>query len=186
LLGQKLKDTLCGLKVLFRQDYEAIAKNRAYFGEFDPFGDFDLIFGAAKLNLRMVDSRSDIVRDLRRDQYPIAGAWLAALRMVIRPHAALKFVHDGALPNIKLQAACGQNHHAQEQPACASDGYWSLRRSAHDIGSEIDHSQVELGRTEIRSNRQRVETRQNKRVLGNRFVVLAEEYFSPQSVSFSF
>jgi SAM-dependent methyltransferase len=55
LLGQKIKDTLCGTKVLFRADYEAIAKNRAYFGDFDPFGDFDLLFGAAKLNLRMVD-----------------------------------------------------------------------------------------------------------------------------------
>ena len=55
LLGQKIKDTLCGTKVLFRSDYEAIARNRAYFGDFDPFGDFDLIFGAAKLNLRMVD-----------------------------------------------------------------------------------------------------------------------------------
>ena len=55
LLGQNIKDTLCGTKVLFRADYEAIAKNRAYFGDFDPFGDFDLLFGAAKLNLRMVD-----------------------------------------------------------------------------------------------------------------------------------
>ncbi len=55
LLGQKIKDTLCGTKVLFRADYEAIARNRAYFGDFDPFGDFDIIFGAAKLNLRMVD-----------------------------------------------------------------------------------------------------------------------------------
>ena len=55
LLGQKIKDTLCGTKVLFRADYEAIARNRAYFGEFDPFGDFDLLFGAAKLNLRLVD-----------------------------------------------------------------------------------------------------------------------------------
>lgn len=55
LLGQNIKDTLCGTKVLFRSDYEAIARNRAYFGDFDPFGDFDLIFGAAKLNMRMVD-----------------------------------------------------------------------------------------------------------------------------------
>jgi len=55
LLGQKIKDTLCGTKVLFREDYQAIARNRAYLGEFDPFGDFDLIFGAAKLNLRMID-----------------------------------------------------------------------------------------------------------------------------------
>jgi len=55
LLGQKLKDTLCGTKVLFRLDYQKIVDNRAYFGDFDPFGDFDLLFGAAKLNLKLVD-----------------------------------------------------------------------------------------------------------------------------------
>ena len=55
LLGQSLKDTLCGTKVLWKSDYELLAKNRAYFGDFDPFGDFDLIFGAAKLNLKIVD-----------------------------------------------------------------------------------------------------------------------------------
>jgi ubiquinone/menaquinone biosynthesis C-methylase UbiE len=55
LLRQPVKDTLCGTKVLFREDYEAIARNRSYFGEFDPFGDFDLLFGAAKLNLRILD-----------------------------------------------------------------------------------------------------------------------------------
>jgi ubiquinone/menaquinone biosynthesis C-methylase UbiE len=55
LLGQKFKDTLCGTKVLFKSDYEAIAANRSYFGEFDPFGDFDLIFGAVKLNLKVIE-----------------------------------------------------------------------------------------------------------------------------------
>jgi SAM-dependent methyltransferase len=55
LLGQKIKDTLCGTKVLYRSDYERIAANRSYFGNFDPFGDFDLIFGAAKLGLKIVD-----------------------------------------------------------------------------------------------------------------------------------
>ena len=55
LLGQPIKDTLCGTKVLWRDDYELIAANRAYFGDFDPFGDFDLLFGAAKLNLKIVD-----------------------------------------------------------------------------------------------------------------------------------
>jgi len=55
LLGQPVKDTLCGTKVLFRSQYELIARNRSYFGDFDPFGDFDLLFGAAKLNLRIVD-----------------------------------------------------------------------------------------------------------------------------------
>ena len=55
LLGQSVKDTLCGTKVLFRADYEALARNRAYFGDFDPFGDFDLLFGAVKLNLKLVE-----------------------------------------------------------------------------------------------------------------------------------
>ncbi|MDE6451708.1 MAG: glycosyltransferase family 2 protein, partial [Odoribacter sp.] len=55
LLGQRLKDTLCGTKVLFKKDYEEIRNNRKYFGNFDPFGDFDLLFGAAKLNLSMVE-----------------------------------------------------------------------------------------------------------------------------------
>jgi len=55
LLGQRIKDTLCGTKVLWRTDYEHIARGRAFFGEFDPFGDFDLLFGAAKLNLKIID-----------------------------------------------------------------------------------------------------------------------------------
>jgi SAM-dependent methyltransferase len=55
LLGQPVKDTLCGTKVLWKKDYELIAANRSYFGDFDPFGDFDLIFGAAKLNLKIID-----------------------------------------------------------------------------------------------------------------------------------
>jgi len=55
LLGQPIKDTLCGTKVLTKQDYELIATNRTYFGDFDPFGDYDLIFGAAKLGLKIVD-----------------------------------------------------------------------------------------------------------------------------------
>ena len=55
LLNQRLTDTLCGTKVLSKKNYEKIVANRSYFGEFDPFGDFDLIFGAAKLNLKMVE-----------------------------------------------------------------------------------------------------------------------------------
>jgi ubiquinone/menaquinone biosynthesis C-methylase UbiE len=55
LLGQPIKDTLCGTKVLWKKDYETISKNRYYFGNFDPFGDFDLLFGAARLNFKIVD-----------------------------------------------------------------------------------------------------------------------------------
>jgi SAM-dependent methyltransferase len=55
LLGQHIKDTLCGTKVLWRRDYRRIAANRGCFGDFDPFGDFDLLFGAAKQNLKLVD-----------------------------------------------------------------------------------------------------------------------------------
>jgi len=54
-LGERIKDTLCGTKVLFRKHYERIAANWEYFGDFDPFGDFDLLFGASKLNLKILE-----------------------------------------------------------------------------------------------------------------------------------
>lgn len=55
LLEQPIKDTLCGTKVMFHKDYERLALNRKFFGEFDPFGDYDLLFGAYKLNLKILD-----------------------------------------------------------------------------------------------------------------------------------
>jgi SAM-dependent methyltransferase len=54
LLSQSVKDSLCGTKVLSRVHYQTIAANRAYFGEIDPFGDFDLLFGAARYNLKIL------------------------------------------------------------------------------------------------------------------------------------
>jgi ubiquinone/menaquinone biosynthesis C-methylase UbiE len=93
LLGQKIKDTLCGTKVIFRKDYEALARNRAYFGEFDPFGDFDLLFGAAKLNLRLVDlpiryaARTYGETNIHRWSH----GWLL-LRMVMFAARRLKFI----------------------------------------------------------------------------------------------
>jgi len=93
LLGQKVKDTLCGTKVLFRRDYEAIARNRGYFGEFDPFGDFDLLFGAARLNRRIVDlpiryrARTYGATNISRWRH----GWLL-LRMVLVAARRLKFI----------------------------------------------------------------------------------------------
>jgi SAM-dependent methyltransferase len=55
LLGQSVKDTLCGTKAMMAETYKRIAANRSYFGEFDPFGDFDLLFGASRLNLKIQD-----------------------------------------------------------------------------------------------------------------------------------
>jgi hypothetical protein len=55
VLGQKFKDTLCGTKVISRENYKKLEKNRNYFGDFDPFGDFDLIFGAARMGLKIVE-----------------------------------------------------------------------------------------------------------------------------------
>jgi glycosyltransferase involved in cell wall biosynthesis len=55
LLGQRFRDTLCGTKMISKKDYELIEANRSYFGDFDPFGDFDLIFGAVKQNLKVVE-----------------------------------------------------------------------------------------------------------------------------------
>jgi ubiquinone/menaquinone biosynthesis C-methylase UbiE len=93
ILGQHIKDTLCGTKVMFRADYEQLARNRGYFGEFDPFGDFDLIFGAAKLNLRMVDlpiryrARTYGTTNIHRWSH----GWLL-LRMVLFAARRIKFL----------------------------------------------------------------------------------------------
>jgi len=56
LVNTRLTDTLCGTKVLLRKDYEVLARERGYFGNFDPFGDFDLIFGAVKQNLKIIET----------------------------------------------------------------------------------------------------------------------------------
>ena len=93
LLGQHVKDTLCGTKVLTRSDYQKIAENRSYFGEFDPFGDFDLLFGASKLNLKIQDvpirykERVYGQTNIQRWRH----GWLL-LQMVIFAAAKLKFV----------------------------------------------------------------------------------------------
>jgi len=56
LLSQRITDTLCGTKVMRRSDYQKLKAGRSYFGDFDPFGDFDLIFGAAKQNLKIIET----------------------------------------------------------------------------------------------------------------------------------
>ena len=55
MLEMPVKDSLCGTKVMSRNDYLKLAANRSFFGDFDPFGDFDLLFGAFKLNLKIID-----------------------------------------------------------------------------------------------------------------------------------
>jgi glycosyltransferase involved in cell wall biosynthesis len=93
LLGQPIKDTLCGTKVLWKQDYETIAANRAYFGDFDPFGDFDLIFGAVKLNLKITDlpiryrERTYGATNIQRWKH----GWVL-LKMVVFAASRIKFV----------------------------------------------------------------------------------------------
>ena len=93
MLGQSIKDTLCGTKVLSKRNYETIAANRAYFGEIDPFGDFDLIFGAAKYNLKMVDvpvryrERTYGETNIQRWKH----GWLL-LRMLLKAVFKIKFI----------------------------------------------------------------------------------------------
>jgi len=93
LLGQPVKDTLCGTKVLWKGDYQAIATNRSYFGEFDPFGDFDLLFGAARLNLKIAEvpiryrERTYGTTNIRRWRH----GWLL-LKMVAFGAGRVKFV----------------------------------------------------------------------------------------------
>lgn len=93
VLDQTVRDTLCGTKVLWRRDYERIAAGRSHFGDLDPFGDFDLIFGAVRLNRRIVDMP---VR-YRERQYGVTNiqrwrhGWLL-LRMLGLAARRLKFV----------------------------------------------------------------------------------------------
>ena len=93
LLGQSVKDTLCGTKVMWKSDYERIAENRSYFGNFDPFGDFDLLFGSAKLNLKIVEMpiryamRTYGETNIRRWSH----GWLL-LRMVMFAALRIKFI----------------------------------------------------------------------------------------------
>jgi glycosyltransferase involved in cell wall biosynthesis len=93
LLGQPIKDTLCGTKVLFKSNYNAIAANRSYFGDFDPFGDYDLLFGAARLGCKIVDlpiryqERTYGTTNIQRGSH----GWLL-LKMVVYAAKRIKFV----------------------------------------------------------------------------------------------
>ena len=93
LLGQPIKDSLCGTKVLWKRDYEAIVKNRTYFGNFDPFGDFDLLFGAAKLNLKIAEMpiryRARTYGNTNIDRW--RHGWLL-LKMILFAAKRIKFV----------------------------------------------------------------------------------------------
>jgi len=91
LLNQRVTDTLCGTKVLSKKNYEKIVANRSYFGEFDPFGDFDLIFGATKLNLKVVEVPIRYVaREYGETQISrFRHGWLL-LKMVIFAYKKLK------------------------------------------------------------------------------------------------
>ncbi len=93
LLGQPIRDTLCGTKVLWRNDYRRIADNRSYFGDFDPFGDFDLLFGAARLNLKILEV--PIRYRARRYGETNISRWrhgVLLLRMVMFAARRIKFV----------------------------------------------------------------------------------------------
>jgi SAM-dependent methyltransferase len=93
IMGQPVRDTLCGTKVLWRRDYDEIAANRHVFGDFDPFGDFDLLFGAARLQRRIIDipvryrERTYGTTNIRRWRH---GVLLA--RMALVGARRLKFV----------------------------------------------------------------------------------------------
>ena len=93
LLDQRIKDTLCGTKVISKKNYEQLVQNRTYFGNFDPFGDFDLIFGAAKMNLKFVE----VPIRYRAREYGetnisrLDNGWLL-LKMVIFAMNKIKFI----------------------------------------------------------------------------------------------
>jgi SAM-dependent methyltransferase len=91
LLNQRITDTLCGTKVLLREDYLTLKANRHYFGDFDPFGDFDLIFGASKMNLKILEIPIRYAaRQYGETQISRFRHGLMLLRMVIFAYRRLK------------------------------------------------------------------------------------------------
>ncbi len=93
LLNSRLKDTLCGTKMLWREDYHEIQAGRTFFGDFDPFGDFDLLFGASKLNRKIIDlpvhygERTYGTTNIQRWRH----GWLL-LKMVVFAMRKIKFI----------------------------------------------------------------------------------------------
>jgi SAM-dependent methyltransferase len=55
LLDQRIKDTLCGTKVLWRKGWVRVEKNLGHWGIKDLWGDYELLFGATKLHLEIVE-----------------------------------------------------------------------------------------------------------------------------------
>lgn len=94
ILSQRIKDTLCGTKVLSAENYHKLKLNRSYFGNFDPFGDFDLIFGSAKLNLKMVEVpiryRARTYGETNISRF--SHGWLL-IRMLFYAMNKIKFLH---------------------------------------------------------------------------------------------
>jgi len=92
ILGQRIKDTLCGTKVISAVNYRQLAANRHYFGDFDPFGDFDLIFGASKMNLKLIEVpiryRARTYGDTNISRFK--HGWLL-LKMVVYASLKIKF-----------------------------------------------------------------------------------------------
>jgi SAM-dependent methyltransferase len=93
LLNQRITDTLCGTKVISREHYRQIAEGRSYFGDFDPFGDFDLIFGAARLSLKIVEVpvryRARVYGSTQISRFRHG---LLLIRMVLVAHRKLKAI----------------------------------------------------------------------------------------------
>ena len=129
LLNQRFTDTLCGTKVLLRARLRARSpRNRAYFGDFDPFGDFDLIFGAAKLNLKIVEVPIRYAaREYGETQISrFRHGWLL-LRMVVfafrKLKASVTIVHRERICTIPCRMrCCGPIASSSPADSCASMG----------------------------------------------------------------
>jgi ubiquinone/menaquinone biosynthesis C-methylase UbiE len=93
LLSQRFTDTLCGTKVILAKDYKRILEQRKFFGDFDPFGDFELIFGASKLNLKVIEVPIRYVaRTYGTTQISRWTHGVLLLRMVIHAYKKLKLM----------------------------------------------------------------------------------------------
>jgi len=88
VLRQRVSDTLCGTKALLRRDYRSMPLSGS-----DRWGDFDLLFGAARQKLRILEipihyrerAAGESKMNVRRDGPRFLRASLAGWRMLRRP-----------------------------------------------------------------------------------------------------
>ena len=81
LFRKKITDTLCGTKIFFKKDWVKIKKNITGLGVKDLWGDFDLLIGAYKNNLKITEVPVTY-HERKEDNTKMTSVFLNGIRML--------------------------------------------------------------------------------------------------------